>query len=70
MNHANLNTYQLAATVIWLAQATQKLTIRKLCLADNGLDDIAFSLLLDGLDGTMNIQHLDISQNRLKVRHS
>lgn len=68
LNHLNLTLCQLAAAIVWLCHPSQRLGIRKLCLADNGLDDVAFSLLLDGMEGTMSIEHLDVSRNRLKVR--
>ena len=67
LKHCSLNTYQLAATTIFLGHPSIFLQIRKLCLANNGIDDIHFSLLLDGLDGTKNVEHLDLSDNRLKV---
>jgi len=66
LKHFDLTTYQLAATVIFLGHPSVFLHIRKLCLASNNIDDVHLSLLLDGLDGTKNLEHLDISHNRLK----
>eukprot|EP00873_Tetraselmis_striata_P014441 jgi/Tetstr1/434705/TSEL_002532.t1 len=66
LNHCNLTTYQMSAAVVMLSQVPMQRTVRKLCLAHNMLEDTHLCLLLDALDGTAGLQHLDVSFNRLK----